>query len=81
MKATKDYKKTEDYKPIEGFFDLRNWKLPKKVFMSLWRTQELLNFTNKRSEYYKKFLPIEWQKAQELSANYQQLLFSYEGAV
>jgi len=31
-----------------------------------------------RQDYYKKYLPIQWEKAKEVSACYQQILFRYK---
>ena len=71
-------KKITDYKPFNGFYDLRDYKLPKIVFLKLWKIQEYLNHINERKDYFKKIDIVAWRKAKELSANYQQCLFSYE---
>lgn len=68
----------ENYKPYEGFFDLRKFDLPKKLFRSLWIIQDTLHEMNKNKEYYKKFHMGQWLKAQQISADYQQVLFSYK---
>ena len=67
----------KDYKPFKGFYDLRKWKLPVKVFKKLWVIQELLNHYNERRVYFMKYEPVMWQEAQYLSADYQQILFEY----
>jgi len=69
-------RKIEDYKPYKGFYDLRNYKLPVRLFKKLWKIQETLFFINNKKEYYQEFHPIQWRKAQELSADYQRILFS-----
>lgn len=66
-----------DYVPFKGFYDLRCYNMPKKVFKKLWRIQRFLfNMTQKKA-YYKKWHPNQWEAAKELSANYQQILFQY----
>ncbi len=70
-------KRIENYKPYKGFYDLREYNLPEKVFVKLWNIQEYLNHVNERKKYYKGMNPVMWRKAQELSANYQRCLFSY----
>ena len=70
-------RKIEDYKPYKGFYDLREYNLPKRLFRRLWRVQDMLSHMNERADYFKKWHPGQWQKAQELSAHYQQLLFSH----
>jgi len=66
-----------DYKPYKGFYDLREYALPKKIFRKLWDIQDYLNHVNERKNYFMKFEKNMWEKAKELSANYQQCLFSY----
>ena len=70
-------KKIEEYKPYKGFYDLRDYNLPKEVFLKFWKVQEYLNHINERKEYFQKMDVVTWRKAQELSASYQQCLFSY----
>lgn len=71
------YKQPENYKPFKGFYDLREYNLPKSIFQKLWDIQFALNDMVERQDYYKKMLPIQWEKAKEVSANYQHILFSY----
>lgn len=70
--------KTVDYKPIPGFFDLRNWNIPIKDFLKLWNTQKYLFQCeqNRRNGLYKN-MPNELEKVKQLSGEYQQTLFSY----
>ncbi len=68
-------KKIEDYKPYKGFYDLREVKLTKRLFSKLWRIQDMLSHMNERADYFKKWHPNQWQKAKELSAEYQHILF------
>jgi len=76
----KKYKNSlvKKYKPYKGFYDLREYDLPKKVFQRLWNIQDMLNFMSERQDYYKEFLKTQWEDAKEISARYQQELFSYE---
>ena len=66
-----------DYKPYKGFYDLRNFDMPIKMFRKLWKIQDTLFEMNQNKEYYKEWHPAQWQKAQLLSADYQQILFQY----
>ena len=71
-------KTTKEYKPYKGFYDLREYDIPKKVFQTLWNIQWTLSDMVERQDYYKKYLPIQWEKAKEVSACYQQILFRYK---
>lgn len=66
--------KIENYKPYKGFYDLREFVLSKRIFRKLWYIQDILNEMNTNKKYYKKWHIGQWQKAQEISANYQQIL-------
>lgn len=66
-----------EYTPIPGFYNLLDFDLPKKIFKKLYEIQKLLKHVNDNQDYYKKFDKIHWRKAQELSAQYQQILFSH----
>lgn len=77
LKKAHHNKKVADYKPFKGFYDLRDYNLPKKVFIRLWVIQEYLNHVNERRKYFQRMNAIAWEKAQDMSANYQQCLFSY----
>jgi len=66
-----------EYKPYMGFYDLRKYNLSKKIFLKLWNIQDMLYDMIIKKEYYKKWHPIQWEKAKELSASYQQILFQY----
>ena len=66
-----------DYKPYPGFYDLREYNLTVKMFKKLWRTQDMLYHMSARKDYYKKWHPAQWEKAKEVSACYQQMLFKY----
>ena len=72
------YKMSEDYKPYKGFYDLRDYDIPLKIFLKLWNIQDMLSHMTERAEYFKEFLPIQWEKAKEVSASYQQVLFRYK---
>lgn len=64
----------DEYKPYKGFYDLREFKLPKRLFRRLWKIQGTLYEMTKNQAYYKKWHPSQWEKAKELSAHYQLLL-------
>jgi len=69
--------KISEYKPYKGFYDLREFDMPIKMFRKLWKIQDTLFEMNQNKEYYRKWHPAQWQKAQLLSAIYQQILFQY----
>ena len=71
----------KDYKPYKGFYDLRDWGMPAKVFRKLWEVQDMLNHYNTHADYFKKYHPVMWEKAKEMSADYQQILFSFKGGL
>jgi len=66
------------YKPYKGFYDLRNYNLPKKLFLALWDIQDMLSHMSEKEDYFKEFLPRQWEDAKEVSAKYQQVLFRYK---
>ena len=68
----------ENYQSYTGFYDLRDFVLPKRIFIRLWRIQSMLAHMRDRAEYYKRWHPGQWQKAKEISAAYQQILFRYK---
>ncbi len=68
----------DDYSPYPGFYDLRDFTLPKKLFKKLWRVQDMLAHMRDRAEYFKKWHPGQWERAKELSGQYQQRLFKYK---
>ena len=65
------------YVSYEGFYDLRDYNMPIKIFKKLWKIQGALFKMNQNKEYYKKWHPAQWQEAQLLSADYQRILFQY----
>ena len=65
------------YVPYSGFHDLRCFDLPVKVFKKLWKIQKFLHHMETRKDYFKKWHPVQWESAKELSANYQQILFGH----
>ena len=67
-------KSIDEYRPYKGFYDLRDFKLPKRLFIRLWKIQDTLHEMTEKQEYYKKWHPAQWEKAKELSAHYQLLL-------
>ena len=62
--------KIENYEPYPGFFDLRDYELSKRDFIRWWKVQDMLAHMQKRGEYFRKYHPAQWQKAQEISAEY-----------
>ena len=64
-----------DYKSYQGFYDLRNFILTKRLFKKLWKIQDMLFHMQKNSIYFKKSHPLQWEKAKQVSAEYQQILF------
>ena len=76
MKTAKP-KNVDEYKPYNGFYDLRDFKLPKRLFRQLWIVQGALYNMAERQAYFKKWHPGQWQKAKEVSAEYQSLLFQH----
>lgn len=67
------------YTPLQGFYDLRNWDIPKNDFAKLWNIQKFLfkcEQDRRKGKY--KHNPLELQKVKQASAEYQQLLFSYQ---
>jgi len=78
MKNKYNHNLIKEYKPYKGFYDLREYDIPKKVFQTLWNIQWTLSDMVERQDYYKKYLPIQWEKAKEVSACYQQILFRYK---
>ena len=68
----------EDYKAYIGFYDLKDFILPKRIFIKLWRIQDLLAHMRDKAEYYKRWHPNQWQKAKEICAQYQQILFQHD---
>jgi len=70
-------KSIENYKPYKGFYDLREYDLPKKIFLKFWNIQDYLNHVNERKQYFKEMDKTTWRKALELSADYQMCLDIY----
>jgi DNA-directed RNA polymerase subunit F len=71
----------ESYKPTKGFFDLS--KKPEGLkeieYAKILEAQNLLVEQNNNREYLKKYNPIQWEKAKELSASLQQIIFRHWG--
>lgn len=67
------------YRHVKGFFDLTNRPkgLSEKLHRKMQETQMSLVEMQENAEYYKKYLPSQWQRAQEVSADLQQLIFKY----
>ena len=71
----------KNYQSYIGFYDLRTFVLPKKLFIKLWLVQDMLAHMRDRAEYYKRWHPGQWERAKEISAAYQQILFRYRDIV
>jgi DNA-directed RNA polymerase subunit F len=71
----------ESYQPTNGFFDLS--KKPESLnqieYAKILEAQNLLVEQNNNREYLKKHNPIQWEKAKELSASLQQIIFQHWG--
>jgi len=48
------------YVPYEGFYDLRDYNMPIKIFKKLWKIQGALFKMNQNKEYYKKWHLAQW---------------------
>ena len=70
--------KDDEYISYDGFYDLRDFRLSKKLFKKLWEIQDALYEMGKNKIYYKKWHPAQWGKAKELSAHYQLLLLNQD---
>lgn len=68
-----------NYTPFKGFYDLRAFDIPKIEFKKLANVQEFL-FISEKDRIAGKFKHnlLELDKIKQLSAEYQQILFSYK---
>lgn len=69
--------KAEDYTPINGFFDLRNFDLTKKEFESCYNIQTSLKaYADKQNEdkNFKINNKFAWEEAKQLSTELQEFL-------
>ena len=58
-----------EYQPLQGFYDLRNWDIPKKDFLKLWNIQKyLFQCEQNRQKGLYKNMPNELEKVKNLSA-------------
>jgi len=73
--------KKSDYKPYGGFYDLRDFNLTEKMFVKLCKIQDYLNHVNEHKYYYQKMDKNTWEKAKELSAQYQQYLHGIKHSI
>ena len=71
-------KNITEYKPFNGFYDLRDYNLPKKDFLKLWKIQEYLSHVETNKKYFKTMSKNMWEDAKQLSAEYQQCLADKE---
>lgn len=63
----------ENYIPIPGFYDLRDFDIPAKDFLAFWRVQSFLVGWEKASKRGQAVPP----EVRHVSAQYQQALFAY----
>ena len=66
----------KDYKPTNGFYDLRDFELTNKEFIRAWRVQDFLIEVRNRQDEYKN--GGQWQEIQEVSAQFQMTLLGRE---
>jgi len=71
-------KRKLEYAPINGFYDLREFYIPKKIFAKFHKIQLYLKHVEDHKKYFKEYNIAMWQEAQTLSASYQRELFSYD---
>ena len=67
-----------DYTPLKGFYDLKDFNIPPKQFNSFVSVQKFLARQEKNKKYIKEHSPNEWQKIQNLAAQYELALFEFE---
>lgn len=65
----------EKYEPLEGFYDLREFDIPKKEFKKLWNIQKFLYQCQKRINLG--FAHPRWEEIKQVAADYQRALFSF----
>lgn len=65
-----------EYVSYKGFFDLRDFDLTKKEFISFWKIQDFLFDVSQRMDIYK--AGFQWKDIQELAARYQVKLLKKE---
>lgn len=70
------------YTQIDGFYDLREFYIPNRVFTKLWNIQKFL-YECEQNRKDGRYLNMEEElvKVRELSGRYQQILFSYNRRV
>ena len=64
----------KDYTPIDGFVDLRNFKLSAREFKQIWRIQQFFRRMQNSREYHKKYNLRQWQEVIVCSAEVQMFL-------
>ena len=78
MKIKRNNNHRQNYIPLEGFYDLNEFDLPDSVFDKFYDVQLFLyNCEKARKKGRYKHMKTEFSKVRELSAQYQQCLFSY----
>ena len=66
-----------EYIPIKGFYDLRDFVIPKKELEKIYRVQKFLAEIEERKKYYMEYAKKSWHEAQEISANLAFIINSY----
>ena len=71
----------KNYEPRKGFYDLseRPKSLIKIEYAKVLAIQNFLAGQEKSKDYLKNFLPIQWEKDKEISANYQFIIREHWG--
>lgn len=72
---TQNNKQVKEYIPLKGFYDLRAFKIPAKVFNQLWKIQRFL-FQVETERRAGKIHP-QINEVRNLSGQYQSILFRY----
>jgi len=70
-------KKINNYEPIYGFYDLRDFEIPEKEFQELWKLQLYLDNYQKRKDELSIAFPDLWELLKQTAGEYQTKLLSY----
>lgn len=70
-------KKVEDYKPIPGFYDLRDFDIPEKDFKELWKLQLYLDDYQRNRDKHSFAFPNLWDLLKQTAGDYQAKLLSF----
>lgn len=70
-------KKIENYEPIYGFYDLRDFEIPEKDFQELWKLQLYLKNYQENKDKHSLAFPELWHLLKKTATEYQTKLLSY----